>query len=51
VCHKGCGLAIYVKKYLKAKAELWKLKYISPSENIIFKKILWKKPKSFKILL
>jgi len=22
-----CGLAIYVKKYLKAKEELWKLKY------------------------
>jgi hypothetical protein len=26
------GLAIYIKKYLKAKGELWKLK------NIIFKK-------------
>jgi hypothetical protein len=23
-----CGLAIYIKKYLKAKEELWKLKYI-----------------------
>jgi hypothetical protein len=22
-----CGLAIYIKKYLKAKKELWKLKY------------------------
>jgi hypothetical protein len=22
-----CGLAIYIKKYLKAKQELWKLKY------------------------
>jgi hypothetical protein len=22
-----CGLAIYIKKYLKAKEELWKLKY------------------------
>jgi hypothetical protein len=33
-----CGLAIYIKKYLKAKEELWKLKYISPCKNIIFKK-------------
>jgi hypothetical protein len=24
-----CGLAIYIKKYLKAKEELWKLKYIT----------------------
>jgi hypothetical protein len=29
-----CGLAIYIKTYLKAKAELWKLKYISPCKNI-----------------
>jgi hypothetical protein len=34
------GLAIYIKKYLKAKGELWKLKNISPCENIIFKKFL-----------
>jgi hypothetical protein len=33
-----CGLAIYIKKYLKAKEELWKLKYISPCKTIIFKK-------------
>jgi hypothetical protein len=34
-----CGLAIYIKKYFKAKEELWKkLKYISPCKNIIFKK-------------
>jgi len=32
-----CGLAIYIKKYLKANEELWKLKYISPCKNIIFK--------------
>jgi hypothetical protein len=32
-----CGLAIYIKKYLKAKEDLWKLKY-SPCKNIIFKK-------------
>jgi hypothetical protein len=24
-----CGLAIYMKKYLKAKEELWKLKYFT----------------------
>jgi hypothetical protein len=29
-----CGLAIYIKKYVKAKEELWKLKYFT----IIFKK-------------
>jgi hypothetical protein len=34
------GLAIYMKKkYLKAKEEeLWKLNYISPCKNIVFKK-------------
>jgi hypothetical protein len=26
VCVSHCGLAIYIKKYLKAKEELWKLK-------------------------
>jgi hypothetical protein len=24
-----CGLTIYIKKYLKAKEELWKLKYLT----------------------
>jgi len=24
-----CGLAIYMKKYLKAKEELWKFKYFT----------------------
>jgi hypothetical protein len=24
-----CGLAIYIKNYLKAKEELWKLKYFT----------------------
>jgi hypothetical protein len=24
-----CGLAIYIKKYLKAEEELWKLKYFT----------------------
>jgi hypothetical protein len=29
VGHTHCGLAIYLKKYLKAKEELWKLKYFT----------------------
>jgi hypothetical protein len=30
VCHHTCGLAIYnKKKYLKAKEDLWKIKYFS----------------------
>jgi hypothetical protein len=34
-----CGLlAIYIKKYLKAKEELWNSKIFSPCKNIIFKK-------------
>jgi hypothetical protein len=24
-----CGLAVYIKKYLKGKEELWKLKYFN----------------------
>jgi hypothetical protein len=34
-----CGLAIYIKEYLKAKEELWKFN-ISPCQNTIFKKSL-----------
>jgi hypothetical protein len=34
-----CGLAIYIKKYLKAKEELWKFKYFT-----IQKYNLWKNP-------
>jgi ribosomal protein S3AE len=46
-----CGLAIYMKKYLKAKEELWKLKIFHHAKNIYnLQKILLKKPKSFKIL-
>jgi len=33
------GLAIYIKKYLKAKEELWKLKYFT-MQVYNFKKIL-----------
>jgi hypothetical protein len=28
-CVTHCGLAIYIKKHLKAKEELWKLKYFT----------------------
>jgi hypothetical protein len=45
-----CGLAIYIKKYLKAKEELWKLEYFT-LQKYNLQKILLKKPKSFKILL
>jgi hypothetical protein len=44
-----CGLAIYIKKYLKAKEELWKLKYFT-MQKYNLQKILLKEPKSFKIL-
>jgi hypothetical protein len=33
-----CGLAIYIKKYLKAKKENYGNSNISPCKNIIFKK-------------
>jgi len=33
-----CGLAICIKKYLKAKEELWKNSNISPCKSMIFKK-------------
>jgi hypothetical protein len=34
-----CGLAIYIKKDLKAKEELWKLKYFTIAKiYLIFKK-------------
>ncbi len=43
-CNKGCvshyGFAIYIKKYLKAKEELWKLKYFTMQKYINFQKIL-----------
>jgi hypothetical protein len=43
VCHSG-AFAIYIKKYLKAKEELWKLKYftmrkIQSSKSSSIKKI------------
>ncbi len=29
MCQLHCGLAIYIKEYLKAEEELWKLKYFT----------------------
>jgi hypothetical protein len=50
---RGCvtlyGLAIYIKKYFKAKEELWKLKYFT-IQKYNLPKILEKEPKSFKML-
>jgi hypothetical protein len=44
-----CGLAIYIKEYLKAKEELWKVKSFT-MQKYNLQNILYKKPKSFKIL-
>jgi hypothetical protein len=35
-----CGLAIYMKKYLKAKRRINGNSNISPCKNVIFKKML-----------
>jgi hypothetical protein len=45
-----CGLAIYIKKYVKAEEEeLWKLKYFTMQKyNVQIKSSERKKPKSFK---
>jgi hypothetical protein len=43
------GLAIYMKKYLKAKEELWKLKYFT-MQKYNLQTILEKKPIFFKLL-
>jgi hypothetical protein len=43
-----CGLAIYIKSYLKAKEEFWKLKYFT-MQKYNLQKTLEKEPKSFKI--
>jgi hypothetical protein len=39
-----CGLAIDIKKYLKAKEELWKLKYFT-MQKYNLQKLLYKKRK------
>jgi hypothetical protein len=53
VCHRVCGLAIYIKKVSKGKRKrITKTQYISPCKNIIFKKNPLKETKSsFKIIL
>ncbi len=43
-----CGLAIYIKKNLKAKQELWKFKYFTMQKYNLKQNPL-NKPKSFKI--
>jgi hypothetical protein len=43
-----CGLANYLRKYFKAKEELWKLKCFT-MQKYNLQKILQKKSKSFKI--
>jgi hypothetical protein len=35
-----CGLAIYIKKYLKAKEELWELKYFTMKKYNLQKNLL-----------
>jgi hypothetical protein len=37
-CVSHCGLAIYIKKHLRAKEEYYENSNISPCKNIIFKK-------------
>jgi hypothetical protein len=43
-CVTLCGLAIYIKKYLKAKEKLWKLKYFTMQKNINLKKFSKRNP-------
>jgi hypothetical protein len=45
------GLAIYIEKYLKAKEELRKIKYLTMQKYNLQKNPSKMKPKSFKILL
>ncbi len=51
--NKGCATLwpchIYIKMYLNAKEEWWKFKIFHHAKKKIFKKILQRKPKSFKI--
>jgi len=46
-----CGLAIYIKKYLKEKEELWKFEYFTMQKYIIFKKNPLKKTKIFQDII
>ncbi len=45
VCQLHCGLAIYIKKYLKAKEELWKFKYFTMQKYNLIKNSLKKETK------
>jgi hypothetical protein len=51
VCHTVCGLAIYIKKYLKEKEELWKFEYFTMQKYIIFKKNPLKETKIFQDII
>jgi hypothetical protein len=44
------GLAIYIKKYLKAKEELWKLKYFN-TQKYDLQKIPLKQTKIFQVII
>jgi len=45
------ALAIYIKKYLKAKEELWKIKYFTTQKYNLQKNPLKETKKAVKILL
>jgi hypothetical protein len=44
VCQSHCGVAIYIKKHLKAKEELWKLKYFTMQRYNLQKKSSTRNP-------
>jgi len=46
-----CGLAIYIKKYLKAKEELWKLKYFTMQKYINLQKNPLKETKTLQDII
>jgi hypothetical protein len=46
----AAGQAIYIKTYLKAKEELWKLKYFTMQKYNLQEILLKETKKSFKIL-
>jgi hypothetical protein len=45
-CVSHCGLAIYIKKYLKAKEELWKLNYFTMPKYDLQQILPKKKPQN-----
>ncbi len=46
-----CRLAVYIKKYLKAKEELWKLKYFTMQKYNLPKKNPLKETKIFQDII